>query len=274
MNNAALCVKPYAENPHKRCHGLTLTALAMLCAVGHAHAVFAGVLSASNYVQSGLIAHWDGLENAGSGKHESGATVWKDLSGKGNDLTCTSGNYSWGEKWFYANAHGSGVVESAKANKAITNYQTIEIVFRSDSGKDGKRGIVCSGNKSKVHYLIYANKVLQMAESQPALALPDMFADTTAAATYASGTATAASSVFLNGKSQTASTYSETWGTYPSVFSVAYGKTAGYAFCGRIYAIRLYDRVLTAVELRANAKRDGIRFFGKEPSPGLSILIR
>lgn len=35
--------------------------------------------TAKDYVQSGLIAMWDGIENAGWGVHDASATVWKDL---------------------------------------------------------------------------------------------------------------------------------------------------------------------------------------------------
>ena len=38
-------------------------------------------LSAKSYVQDGLVAMWDGIENAGWGTHDSSATVWKDLVG-------------------------------------------------------------------------------------------------------------------------------------------------------------------------------------------------
>lgn len=37
--------------------------------------------SASLYVQDGLVALWDGIENAGWGAHNSRATTWKDLIG-------------------------------------------------------------------------------------------------------------------------------------------------------------------------------------------------
>lgn len=44
--------------------------------------------TAKDYVQDGLIAMWDGIENAGWGVHDSNATVWKDLIGtKDADLT-------------------------------------------------------------------------------------------------------------------------------------------------------------------------------------------
>ena len=40
-----------------------------------------GGLSAKSYVQDGLVAMWDGIENAGWGQHDANATVWKDLIG-------------------------------------------------------------------------------------------------------------------------------------------------------------------------------------------------
>ena len=38
----------------------------------------------AEYVKSGLILHYDGINNIGNG-HDNTATVWKDLSGNGND---------------------------------------------------------------------------------------------------------------------------------------------------------------------------------------------
>jgi hypothetical protein len=37
--------------------------------------------TAKDYVQDGLVAMWDGIENAGRGVHDDTATVWKDLVG-------------------------------------------------------------------------------------------------------------------------------------------------------------------------------------------------
>ena len=43
--------------------------------------------TAKDYVQYGLIAMWDGIENAGWGVHDANATVWTDLvNGMGIDL--------------------------------------------------------------------------------------------------------------------------------------------------------------------------------------------
>ena len=57
----------------------------MLGARTAAWAKSGGVPTARDYVQDGLIAMWDGIENAGWGVHEPNATVWKDLVGS-NDF--------------------------------------------------------------------------------------------------------------------------------------------------------------------------------------------
>ena len=49
------------------------------------------MLSAKSYVQDGLVAMWDGIENAGWGVHDPNATVWKDLVGD-RDITLHGAN--------------------------------------------------------------------------------------------------------------------------------------------------------------------------------------
>ena len=39
--------------------------------------------TARDYVQNGLIAMWDGIENVGYGQHDDAATTWVDLTGGG-----------------------------------------------------------------------------------------------------------------------------------------------------------------------------------------------
>ena len=55
-----------------------------------------GIIPASSYIQDGLIAMYDGIENAGAGQHSDSATTWKDLSGNGWDLALVgNGSSSW-----------------------------------------------------------------------------------------------------------------------------------------------------------------------------------
>ena len=54
--------------------------LLIISAVAFASVGTFGYTSAS-YVQDGLIAQWDGIDNVGTGVHDPAATVWKDLAG-------------------------------------------------------------------------------------------------------------------------------------------------------------------------------------------------
>lgn len=46
--------------------------------------------TARDYVQSGLVAMWDGIENAGWGVHDPNATTWKDLVSGTQSVTLQS----------------------------------------------------------------------------------------------------------------------------------------------------------------------------------------
>ena len=57
-----------------------------LFAIAALSAAFADTLPASAYIQDGLVVQYDGIENAGPGRHEAAITAWKDLTGNGHDL--------------------------------------------------------------------------------------------------------------------------------------------------------------------------------------------
>ena len=69
--------------------------------LGFGLAVLAGLVAgnasgwtAHSYVQKGLKASYDGIENAGTGVHDSTSATWKDLTGNGYDGTLAS-TVSW-----------------------------------------------------------------------------------------------------------------------------------------------------------------------------------
>lgn len=65
------------------------------------------MLSARSYVQDGLIAMWDGIENAGYGVHNPNATVWKNLITMDDELHIPDGA-SWGDVYLHTQANGGG----------------------------------------------------------------------------------------------------------------------------------------------------------------------
>ena len=80
--------------------------------------------TASDYVQDGLIAMFDGIENAGWKTHDANATVWKDLSGNGNDVDVDLTQASWEDG--FLNVTGT----TCTRDEEITNIATLEVLFR------------------------------------------------------------------------------------------------------------------------------------------------
>lgn len=65
--------------------GLTVAAAAGACA-----AAWGARLTSQSYVQDGLVAQFDAIENVGVGRHENAPAVWKDLKG-GASIAVPSG---------------------------------------------------------------------------------------------------------------------------------------------------------------------------------------
>lgn len=82
-------------------------------------------LSAKDYIQDGLVAMWDGIENAGWGTHDPSATVWKDLSENGHDLIIGAGEF--GNNYFNA-----GGTNYANLDYALDYYTTEAVVMTSN----------------------------------------------------------------------------------------------------------------------------------------------
>ena len=74
----------------KVCLGVAICVVAFVVSTAWA----SGYTSAS-YVQDGLIAQWDGIDNVGTGTHDPTATTWKDLKGT-NDLIIVDGLHATG----------------------------------------------------------------------------------------------------------------------------------------------------------------------------------
>lgn len=83
--------------------------------------------TAKDYVQSGLVAMWDGIENAGWGTHNASATVWKDLSGNGYDFAVPSSGASFEDTCLDL----SGTSVSANLPEVSRMEFTIECVAKS-----------------------------------------------------------------------------------------------------------------------------------------------
>lgn len=76
------------------------------------------------YVSDGLILHYDAINNTGNG-HSNNATVWKDLSGNGNDGTISGSQTPiWGRDYLKTNK-----IETILTPWTFSTSHTISVIF-------------------------------------------------------------------------------------------------------------------------------------------------
>ena len=84
----------------------------------------------NRYVNSGLILHYDGIDNTGNG-HDSSSTIWKDLSGNNNDGTLTSfASPSWDNKGLTFNGTSDYIVTNLNPKEELGENFTISANFK------------------------------------------------------------------------------------------------------------------------------------------------
>ncbi len=231
-------------------------------------------MTSANYTQDGLIGQWDGEDNVGTGEHDPSATVWKDL--KGNlDLTLTA-NGRW-------NAAGNALVAyraSAVGDSPAPAYKTIEIAYRSTyqnpndghggghnsvllnaSNADRKQMVFFRGYGVNAYFSGIKSKDTGVKHWGVALGTFNSNAVHVLAATYTNVAAQAALT-YLDGTRNTNAKEDDSWSCLSEKMIVGDNQDASYRpFYGEVYALRFYDRELTADELAADAAMDQKRIF-------------
>lgn len=200
-------------------------------------------VSARSYVNDGLIAMWDGIENAGWGVHDPNATTWKNLvTGSDSPLV---GNAVFNESCLVCDAQSDG------CTIGTWDYQTIEVVC---TRRGGAYTVVTPYSQYRdVRNVIFASgfgycgndkgKVVSFTNYQSPHNVAFTFGDEYLA--------------YGDGVLSTAGNYNDWW-TIPA----GYINSGNYdrAGIGDYYAVRLYSRALTAAEIAANYAIDKARF--------------
>jgi len=218
--------------------------------------------TARDYVQDGLIAMWDGIENAGWGVHDPNATEWKNLNESGptlarksspiawldNALTITSANGNYGAFSVSSSSFASSVktVEVVASFSATNNVQSI---FNIGTGVSAGVGISTTGFMSAAGKTPFTSAGNDKPQSGSWL--------------FSGGMNSAPVECYRNGiSSSTGSTaYMSVGGKYlTNTFVIGSLYNASYHFVGKIHSIRLYSRALTAAEVAANDAVDAARF--------------
>ena len=214
--------------------------------------------ASTSYVQDGLVAQWDGIDNAGTGTHNPNATVWKDLAGN-LDMTLTA-NGSW------TNGNALAVNGCAASGSTITPaYKTIEIVY-SKPFQERSCVFFHSGMASRYFLFRYvakeapSNWVHFAASTSTKYFSKAPHADeiTCAAALYDDNDNVI--DIACDGERRNDGTYTEGWGVRDRVSVGGRPSSENYPAQGKVYAIRLYSRRLSKAELARNNMIDRKRF--------------
>lgn len=94
------------------------------------------------YVQNGLLAMWDAVDNMGTGAHDPSATTWRDLVGNHPDMTFTAPP-TVGANFYDLSKGGCGVLAPDIAEKINSGSATVEIVCKVRSLVNDSTLVAC-----------------------------------------------------------------------------------------------------------------------------------
>jgi len=218
----------------------------------------------AKYAMDGMIAMWDGISNRGPlAPHDDSATVWNDCVGD-CDLTVNPLYATWLEKALDCRGDEGGL--PASSTKARNDCQTIEAVISPPPARDSV--ILWTGSDSRKiaadptapHLVVGVSRGLAYQLGDAPLTVSFVYSKS-------------GMSCYTNGVSCVSDrTTSVFWyGDGGVIIGGHCSGTTRYNCPCTVYAVRLYNRMLTEEELARNARNDYRRFFAPPP---LLILVK
>ena len=245
-------------------------------------------LNAFSYIQKGLAACYDGVENAGAGVHDPNATTWVDLTGHGNNGTVGDG-ITWAANGWVCTGNVPTPIVVGPGVAAVTGSETFTIEFTGTRATTGRgvlfgqyainygvnleyagNGSGTTDNSLRLHFLRGLDGAATLDQRTTRASLSYANGDS---ATLALTTAPTERGLWKDGVLGTFANTSQS--AMPIVNRVTdcnsciggdFRGGSGVTFIGTCNAFRLYDRVLTANELAINAAVDAVRFRGADPA--------
>ena len=218
----------------------------------------ASIPTAKDYIQDGLIAMWDGIENIGWGSHDSESTVWKDLIGQ-SDFSIKVGNGHFTDNSFSSDLKNSQEF-SASAPRSWSDWsiKRSECIFRVRSYPRPSTGIIiCTGHATPGFILCSGTSEVGL-NGRIFGYQENCLAEGKICAVSSSGII---SGGYINGIAWT-NTRSSDWNPGGSS-SICLGNRfsgSSASFDGEIFCLRFYSRELTDDEIRHNYAVDKSRF--------------
>ena len=215
------------------------------------------------YVQDNLIAHYDGIDNAGIGVHDASATIWKDLKGS-NDATASIETVTWESDCWNSNSSYAYFDAGTTIGNALNMHDfTLEFVampqnMTSQSGSITYATTRTSSSVTKYFAILgkfnflYMNNGNDVRIESPAIITNDTKYHLVA---RRKGNVY---SIFINGVRTSHGTLKNpnTGSDNPYRIGASYNS----ASVAKIYAHRVYTKALTDDEIIENYNIDKLRF--------------
>lgn len=244
-----------------------------------------GVPTARDYVQDGLIAMFDGVENDGFGIHKNSLTVWKNLVGE-NSITSInlSGNYTVLANCLHTNIGVRGPSSGTGIGRSIANYvpssKTCEICFseylrnaKDDISLGGYSGWIVSPNTFPCIY-VSPNATSATGSYKQFFGLYSQNHDAGIIPDYGTFNREDFNTLgfYYNTSGDKGGLYNgntleirKDWGSVPPLQNIAmewFNRSSDFnrPFSAKIHSIRIYGRRLDLQEIAANYAIDFARF--------------
>lgn len=217
-----------------------------------------GKLSAKSYVQDGLVAMWDGIENAGWGQHDPNATTWKNLI-----TEVATQNVGIAPVWLdtcvsFSNSNYFVENISALQQAFSSNTVTFEFVGYYGAGSKEPQSLMSIGGSGRPLWCFYRNNTtiattFNQGSGETSISIPS----TKSIFSFSQVCKNAyCNSKYVGAVTQASGNYTATnvWlGTMPYNLSLC-------RCSGALYNARIYAKNLTADEIAANYAVDKARF--------------
>lgn len=222
--------------------------------------------TAADYVQDGLVAMWDGIENVGWGVHDSNSLVWKDLVG-GYDASAV-GTPDWGDDCtILYGGSDYWAIPTTIASIAAADNLTAEVCFSANGPIDNYGLIGIGRDNSRVLWVFVSSVFYSHAaiiwQHRGSSAIRAWYNE----GALGSNTYTTSLTVFnsvcnawLDGNERFLTPDVKS-GSASSVQNGYIGRIWAFrTLSGKIFSVRLYNRTLTASEIEHNTAIDKERF--------------
>lgn len=241
--------------------------------IGMRNAMFSGggKLSAEDYVQDGLYLMLDGIENVGIGMpHSYLATSWADLSGHGRNAQLLNG-CTWTANSIYVHGKSSDSIVKTAGPPSNTNF-TLECVHKMDSRDNYARLWDTEAYQNTARFAslfgtsLAPDNMCFIVDRSVDLNY-NMIPVSTAARSFSVVPQTSSNKLglraFVNGQDIQVVFPIVSPDEHPPSSTIDFGNRSNNpnrGFDGAIFAIRIYNRILTPAEIATNYAVDVARF--------------